>query len=92
MRENAKLTRATYQLPKGEEGYVHYTIERVTYNPHNGQKISRQEVIKTTPKMFDSVKRNLELQGYTINILFHPEGSTTPKELLKRPKKGCVKR
>lgn len=91
MRENAKLTRATYQLPKGEEGYVHYTIERVTYNPHNGQKISRQEVIKTTPKMFDSVKRNLELQGYTINILFHPEGKYNTERVVETPEERMRK-
>lgn len=91
MRENAKLTRATYELPKGEELYVHYTIERVTYNPLNGQKMSRQEVVKTSPKMFESVKRNLELQGYTINILFHPEGKynteiveETPEEKMRK--------
>lgn len=91
MLENAKVTRATYKLPKGEEAYVHYTIEKIAFNSKTGQKISRQEVVKTNPKMFDNVKRNLELQGFTVNILFHPDGKyneeiivETPEERMRR--------
>lgn len=74
MPNNAKVTRATYQCPKGEEGYVHYSVEKVAFNRVTGQKESRQSIVKTNPKLFESVKRNLELQGFTINVLFHPEG------------------
>ena len=82
MRENAKVTRATYKLPKGEEDYVHYTIEKIAFNPKTGQKISRQEVIKTNPKMFDNVKRNLELQ----------RASTMRRSLWRHPKRGCARK
>lgn len=74
MQENARVTRSTYKVPKGEEAYVHYTLEKVYYNPTTGKKESRQEIVKTNANMFEAVKRNLELQGNTINILYHPEG------------------
>ena len=91
MRENAKVTRATYKLPKGEEDYVHYTIEKIAFNPKTGQKISRQEVIKTNPKMFDNVKRNLEVQGFTVNVLHHPEGKYNEEVIVETPEERMRK-
>lgn len=91
MRENAKVTRATYKLPKGEEAYVHYTIEKIAFNPKTGQKISRQEVVKTNPKMFDNVKRNLELRGFTVNVLFHPEGKYNEEIIVETPEERMRK-
>ena len=67
-----KLTRENYQVPKGEERLVHYLQERVSFNKATGEKESHPDLNKTGLKMFDMVKRNLELQGYTINILYHP--------------------
>lgn len=73
MQEESKLKRSNYQVPKGQERTVHYTIEKVAYN-NSGVKVSKPQLIKTGVKAFDGVMRDLELQGYTINILYHPEG------------------
>lgn len=91
MRENAKVTRATYQVPKGEEGYVHYTIEKLSYDPRTGQKVSRQEVVKTNERMFEGVKVNLEKQGYIVNILHHPEGKYNKEILVESPEEKMRK-
>lgn len=80
-RENKTLTRANYAVPKGEEHVVHYTAEKVLFEGKSGIRVSHPDLIKTDVKMFDSVKRNLELQGYTINILFHPQGKY-PEEIV----------
>lgn len=67
--------RENYKVPKGEERVVHYKIERVLFDPKDGvTRVSHPDLIKTDVKMFDDVKRNLELQGYTVEILFHPDG------------------
>ena len=67
--------RENYEVPKGEEQVVHYKIERVTFDPQDGvTRVSHPDLIKTDVKMFDLVKRNLELQGYTVEILYHPDG------------------
>ena len=73
-RENLKSLRETYKVPKGEEQDVHYAIERVTHDTATGRKISHYDIIKTNVIMFDSVKRNLELQGYTVFVIYHPQG------------------
>lgn len=68
-------SRANYKVPKGEEQVVHYKAERVMFDPHDGTtRISHPDLLKTNVRMFDDVKRNLELQGYTVEILYHPEG------------------
>ena len=69
-----KSLRETYKVPKGEEQDVHYAIERVSYSQKTGEKISHYDIIKTNLAMFEGVKRNLELQGYTVVILYHPQG------------------
>ena len=72
------ITRENYQVPKGEEQEVHYKAERILYDPNDGRtRLSHPDLIKTNVKMFDDVKRNLELQGYTIEILYHPQGKYT---------------
>lgn len=71
----SKISRETYIVPKGEEQSVHYKAERVLYA--DGVRVSHPDLIKTDVKSFDVVKRNLELQGYTIEILHHPLGKYT---------------
>lgn len=67
--------RENYKVPKGEERVVHYKIERVLFDPKDGvTRVSHPDLIKTDVKMFDAVKYNLELQGYTVEILYHPDG------------------
>lgn len=72
MQKESKFSRATYVVPKGQERIVHYTAEKPMFK--NGVRVSTPQLIKSGLKTFELVKRDLELQGYTINILFHPEG------------------
>ena len=68
------ISRENYIVPKGEEHLVHYKSERVLFGNNGMTRLSHPDLIKTPVKMFDEVKRNLELQGYTIEIVWHPEG------------------
>lgn len=65
--------RENYIVPKGEEHTVHYKIAKLT---ENGAFIEPPRIVKSRVKMFESVtKRGLELNGYTVEILFHPNGT-----------------
>lgn len=77
------ISRENYEVPKGEEQLVHYKIEKVRFSNDGRVRISHPDLIKTSDKMFDMVKRNLELQGYMVEILFHPEGKYTDVRIPK---------
>lgn len=77
------ISRENYNVPKGEEQLVHYKIEKVRFSNDGRVRISHPDLIKTSDKMFDMVKRNLELQGYTLEILYHPEGKYTDVRIPK---------
>lgn len=62
---------------------MHYKIERVLFSNDGRMRLSHPNLIKTSVKMFDDVKRNLELQGYTVEILFHPEKKYTDVRIPK---------
>lgn len=65
--------RENYIVPKGEEHAVHYKIAKLT---ENGAFIEPPRIVKSRVKLFESVtKRGLELNGYTVEILFHPNGT-----------------
>lgn len=70
-----EVTRENYIVPKGEEQLVHYIAEKVLFDGKTGKRLSHPDLIKTDVKLFESVMlRNLELQDYSINIVYHPEG------------------
>ena len=74
LHKNEGVNRNNY-TPKPEEKHlVHYKAELPRYNKTNGAKESHPEILKTGLKMFETVKRNLEKQGYIIEIIYHPEG------------------
>lgn len=65
--------RENYIVPKGEEHAVHYKIAKLT---ENGEFIEQPRIVKSRVKLFESVtKRGLELNGYTVEILYHPNGT-----------------
>lgn len=67
--------RENYIVPKGQERVVHIKIAKLS---GNGSVIEPARIIREEPKFFDTVaKRNLETLGYTVEILFHPEGKYT---------------
>lgn len=67
--------RENYEVPKGQEQSVHYRIAKI--GP-NGSFFEKPRICHDNPKEFDSsLKRNLEILGYTVEILFHPNGKYT---------------
>ncbi len=65
--------RENYIVPKGEEHAVHYKIAKLT---ENGEFIEQPRIVKSRVKLFETItKRGLELNGYTVEILFHPNGT-----------------
>ena len=65
--------RENYIVPKGEEYAVHYKIAKLT---ENGAFIEPPRIVKSRVKMFETItKRGLELNGYTVEILYHPNGT-----------------
>lgn len=64
--------RENYIVPKGQEQSVHYKIAKVN---RDGGFIEPPRIVKEEPKFFEAVcKRNLEILGYTVEILYHPQG------------------
>lgn len=70
----AALNRSNYAPAANEKHLVHYKAELRRFNSKTGTQESRPEIVKTGVKMFPVVKRDLEKQGYVIEILWHPEG------------------
>ena len=65
--------RENYIVPKGEEHAVHYKIAKLT---ESGEFIEQPRIVKSRVKLFESVtKRGLELNGYTVEILYHPNNT-----------------
>ena len=67
--------RENYIVPKGQERVVHIKIAKLTAD---GSVLEPARIVREEPKFFDTVaKRNVETLGYTVEILFHPEGKYT---------------
>lgn len=67
--------RENYIVPKGQERVVHIKIAKLTAD---GIVLEPARIVREEPKFFDTVaKRNLETLGYTVEILFHPDGKYT---------------
>ena len=65
--------RENYIVPKGEEHAVHYKIAKLT---ESGEFIEQPRIVKSRVKLFESVtKMGLELNGYTVEILYHPNNT-----------------
>lgn len=86
-----KLSRSNYTPDQKEKHLVHYKSEKRKFDPNTGERLSHPELIKTSVKLFPTVKRNLELQGYSVEILWHPQNlyntpSQSPLETEEAPK------
>lgn len=67
--------RENYVVPKGQEQAVHYRIAKIDAK---GVFLEKPRICHDNPKEFDSsLKRNLEIIGYTVEILYHPNGNYT---------------
>lgn len=68
------VNRGNYTPANNEKHLVHYKAELPRHNAKTGVKESHPELLKTGLKQFPQVKRDLEKQGYVIEIVYHPEG------------------
>lgn len=75
-KELRTLHKENYKVPKGEEKVVHYKYEHIIM-AEDGEYLSHQVLCKTPTKQFDMVLHNLQLQGYLVEILYHPLGKYT---------------
>lgn len=74
--------RENYDVPKGQEQSVHYRIAKVDAR---GNFLEKPRICKDNPKEFDSsLKRNLEILGYTVEILYHPLGTYTDTRIVDK--------
>ena len=74
--------RENYEVPKGQEHSVHYRIAKVDAR---GNFLEKPRICKDNPKEFDSsLKRNLEILGYTVEILHHPLGTYTDTRIVDK--------
>lgn len=74
--------RENYDVPKGQEHSVHYRIAKVDAK---GNFLEKPRICKDNPKEFDSsLKRNLEILGYTVEILYHPLGTYTDTRIVDK--------
>ena len=74
--------RENYTVPKGQERSVHYRIAKVDAK---GNFLEKPRICKDNPKEFDSsLKRNLEILGYTVEILHHPLGTYTDTRIVDK--------
>lgn len=74
--------RENYEVPKGQEQSVHYKIAKVD---EKGNFLERPRICRDNPKEFDtSLKRNLEILGYTVEILYHPNGKYTDVKIVDK--------
>ena len=69
------IHRENYKVPMGQERSVHCKIAKFAAS---GEIIEKARIAKYGIKEFDTyVKRNLELMGYKVEILYHPKGTYT---------------
>ena len=74
--------RENYDVPKGQEQSVHYRIAKVDAK---GNFLEKPRICKDNPKEFDSsLKRNLEILGYTVESLYHPLGTYTDTRIVDK--------
>lgn len=67
-----EVTADNYILPKGEEGSYHVKQEIPSFHQRTGKRLSVPRIQKYGAKEFGIIKRNLEQQGYVIDILHDP--------------------
>jgi hypothetical protein len=61
-----------YQVPQREELLFHVEIEIRQFSPVTGKKISTPRIQKFGMKAWEGIKKELEKQSYTIEILHDP--------------------
>lgn len=79
--EMLALTEETYKCPIEEKHLYHCRIEMTQFNAATGQRESKPRIAKFGVKMFEGgLKRELEHQGYKVDILFNPRKPYFPKK------------
>lgn len=75
----AKESSNNYEVPKGEEDYVHIEIHKKEFDPLTGQAVHKPFIHKTTQVGYlQFLKTNKE---YSIEKVLHlPDGVKTPEQ------------
>ena len=74
--------RENYEVPKGQEQSVHVKIAKMD---SKGNFLEKPRIIHEEVKFFEAVsKRNLEIQGYTVEILYHPLGKYSDVQIVDK--------
>ena len=79
-----EVTAENYIVPDGEEGTYHCRIEQRQFNPNTGERLSRPFIQKFPAKMWPALLRNLEQQGWTVDILHDPTEFNRKEEEKRR--------
>ena len=67
-----EVNAANYIVPQGEEGTYHCRIEQQQFDPRSGKRLSRPRIQKFEAKSWPTIKRNLQQQGWEIDVLHDP--------------------
>ncbi len=67
-----EVTAENYIVPKGEEGSFHVKQEIPFFDQRTGARRSRPRIQKYGAKEFASIRRNLQQQGYVLEVLHDP--------------------
>ena len=67
------VTPENYIVPENEKHIYHCKIELRKFNAETGQRLSRPRIQKFGKKIYEkNIAKNLEKQGYTIDVLWNP--------------------
>ena len=76
------LHRENYEVPKGQEQSVHCKVAKLD---ENGNFYEKPRLLHFGVKSFDTMdKVNLEAMGYSVEILYHPNGRYTNVRITSR--------
>ena len=68
-----KIDADNYKVPAGEEHLYHVKIEVKKFNPDSGARMSRPRIQIFGAKEYETtVKNDLVIQGYTLDVLHNP--------------------
>lgn len=93
-----QVTPENYIVPDNERNSFHVIIEVVKFDSNTGRRLSRPRLQKFGAKAFAQARRVLEMQGYTVKVLYDPTGyikemeAERQKSAAQRKKEADIKR
>lgn len=84
-----EMTADNYEVPKGEEGFIHAKIEQLKYDESTGEKLSKARIQKYNTVEWPQIINTHWKLGWTIREILHfPQGAMAfnPKTFYKELK------